>query len=121
MTENQKAQHTPGPWEIFLGDGERLIRTPWISKGLGATHVGGPLMGDYRGGHIAHIGTNGQPDFEAQAEANARLIAAAPELLEACHVAASALYVAYPAPSAEQLAKVYNALCDAISKAEGRS
>ncbi len=98
MEENQKAQHTPGPWKRS-GQFERAIVTE-------------------HGSVVANVEPNG---YQYEVQANIDLIAAAPELLEACHMAAAALYVASPAPSAEQLAKVYNALCDAISRAEGRN
>lgn len=68
MRENT-TKHTAGPWKV-----DRL----WLSTGSRPSDfringAGGPVCS-----HEFH------PDSYAEAEANARLIAAAPELLEAC-------------------------------------
>lgn len=69
----QRLQHTPGPWEIV----DRFPRT-----GSGAQIWG-------QGVHIASLSR--APDKPPhQKFADARLIAAAPKLLEACRVAAKA-------------------------------
>lgn len=67
-------QHTPGPWDWFVGNsnGRGLIR---IERGSEAPDAGG---------HIASL-TRG-----AENEANARLIAAAPELLAVLGLIANA-------------------------------
>ena len=63
MTTTTKAAHTPGPWDCFVGnaDGRGLIRIEQYGTGQ----------------HIASMQRG------AVSEANARLIAAAPDLLEA--------------------------------------
>ena len=71
--KNEQAKHTPGPWMMIKYPGDKCytIRT---REAYRAESGEGPI------GHIpiAEICTDGQPD-----EANARLIAAAPELLAA--------------------------------------
>lgn len=62
MTD-EKTKHTPGPWRFDFA------KTYW--------HVGGPTDVDGTCGYICRIPARGP------AEANARLIASAPDLLEA--------------------------------------
>lgn len=69
------------------------------------------ICGGIRIAHVAGVG-------EETANANAVLIAAAPELLEACTVAYEHL-AELPMPSEDQ-EYIYNKLEDAINKAEGR-
>lgn len=61
------AKHTPGPWDYFVGNanGRGLIRVETAASAATA------------GVHVASLARGGN------SEANARLIAAAPELLEA--------------------------------------
>jgi len=75
-------RHTPGPWAVYDGQ--------WGDHS--ATEGGGfqIIMGPYDGGAIRSINlinyADGQYEFDKgydEAKANARLIAAAPELLEA--------------------------------------
>jgi hypothetical protein len=62
-----KAKHTPGPWRIFTNtDGSKLIG-----------------IGELTGDGIADCGFGLWRGGEAEAIANARLIAAAPEMFEA--------------------------------------
>lgn len=77
------AQHTPGPWT-----------TAGIPATLDTAHwpIGGYASDDGRAVMIATaypITDDGQPGGEC--EANARLIAKAPELLDTCHAAAGRL------------------------------
>lgn len=88
-----KTQHTPGPWIIESGVGFYSI----ICRD----------GGKYDGATIAHEVCNG--------EANANLIAAAPDLLEACKLAEANLAPAY---SSDHL--VMKSLRVAIAKAEGK-
>ena len=60
--------YTPGPWNY-----------------AGPSDIGRDTYSIYGNGPLAH--TAGPSDYGDAAEANARLIAAAPELLEACEVA----------------------------------
>lgn len=67
------SKHTPGPWSA------ELMKIGTIKRGTSAYVL---LDGDEY--NIAMISSwKSQPDTAAEAEANARLIAAAPELLEA--------------------------------------
>lgn len=69
-TQDMTAAHTPGPWPITeTGDGKRFV----IGEGL----VGGP-----KGYEVAEVYSDDAPYEEAIA--NARVIAAAPDLLIAC-------------------------------------
>lgn len=106
--EKSEVQHTPGPWSV----GYRALNVQAPSEKGGTFPVcdirgWGYLTGN---GH----GALGLPADEAVAiqEANARLIAAAPELLEALKDAKFALYGnGWANPKMEA----------AIAKAEGRS
>jgi hypothetical protein len=90
-----KAKHTPGPWQLRL-----RIRDSAIIE-----------TDDRTIATTLHYG-----DTDKQADANARLLAAAPELLEACKAALSEL--AMPEISMEgRLQKVLRA---AIAKAEDK-
>ena len=84
-TTEQKAMHTPGPWNFHrcsLGS-EDNARNPIV---------------DCSSGYVARLfcsrstirGLTSGPDLE-EAEANATLIAAAPDLLIACQAALAAL------------------------------
>ena len=75
-----KTQHTPGPWTIHADtDGWPLV-----------------MSGGVAGRIVANVNPQSCPDessapefVEMPCEANARLIAAAPELLDACKAALS--------------------------------
>lgn len=78
MSENMIAgKHTPGPWQVFGEEKleqEYRIRIDSISDGV------------VRSGPVAFAKSYGPlwPSSLPESEANARLIAAAPDLLEAC-------------------------------------
>ena len=96
------AKHTPGPWKAHrIEKGPGLPYTPVAAKTL-----------------LAKVYSEAFGDFE-QSEANARLIAAAPDLLEALRALHSAcvkdgwpVYGAHPA--------AMNAALAAIAKATGQ-
>ena len=77
-SQEAKVSHTPGPW--FIGEG---ISWYFIADKNGRSDGRGSTLGDgiasTYGGHVP------------QAKANARLIAAAPELLASCKQLLSAL------------------------------
>ena len=70
-----ETKHTPGPWKT----GCRMTRVEVLPAGWNA-----PMC-------IADCGTKYSPESEEEKCANARLIAAAPELLEACKIALQAI------------------------------
>lgn len=71
------AKHTPGPWNYTLCDDE----TAWM---IGPRDTDGP---DY----VADVHKLVRGRSHADSEANARLIAAGPELLAACKAAIASL------------------------------
>ena len=95
-----KTTHTPGPWFIQCTGGE--------SECIASNH------------QTLDVEVNG-PDFEIR-NANARLIAAAPELLAACHVALATLDLKSMGRAkwtgGDQ--KSFDLLSAAIAKAEAR-
>jgi hypothetical protein len=81
--EMSKLQHTPGPWLINESDDYTiLIRAPWSENVKPEIHDG---YGSYLGIHICETRHQGDNPCVSKktALANARLIAAAPEMLEA--------------------------------------
>ena len=75
-------QHTAGPWKRPIHDTrQRVDNGPWTQRISGAT-----------GGAVAHVTSVGYPQ---EFDANAKLIAAAPGLLEACEAALDTLRVRY--------------------------
>ena len=73
-------QHTPGPWNIYTSnrpDGEYEIHTGTFDESEHIASVSGGL---------GRIDNNGDP-FCFESAANARLIAAAPDMLEALQAA----------------------------------
>ncbi len=61
------SKHTPGPWTAQRVHGCKQI---------------GPKLGPHRQSHISELACTSGLNDEAEDEANARLMAAAPELLE---------------------------------------
>ncbi len=98
-TPDTASAHTPGPWKIgHAGIGHsdcRLIYSDYQRDEVaGATH------------YIAHCIYN---------EANARLIAAAPDLLEACEWLLFSMNADFEEPDAQEYAR------QAIAKAKGKA
>lgn len=96
-------KHTPGPWSVFTkNDGTMMVaKTPthYIAKVVGSSAVG---------------------DVRAKFMADARLIAAAPDMLEALRMAAAA-YAAGPNPAAvrAEMDSAIDYIRAAIAKATG--
>lgn len=101
MTEATKVAHTPGPWSVEVGESS----APGITSDIVRLDV---VKGDRR---IAGVTIRHGQD----AEANARLIAAAPDLLDACTAAVGRT-------NGQEWTfdlNVYEMLCAAIAKATG--
>ena len=102
------SEHTKGPWEVARTDAGIIVRTESAKK----TRFGAS--------RYAAIGgfDRSDPEQLAEALANARLIAAAPELLEAikCLLADMETSAEFSDGKAESM----NAAYAAIAKAEGR-
>jgi hypothetical protein len=92
------AKHTPGPWTYG--------RMDELNHGSEYSWVSGPV------GCIAHVYPDREPTNDL---ANARLIAAAPELLAACKLALEHLVITDYTIAAQYV------LTEAIKKAEGRN
>lgn len=67
--KNQQTQHTPGPWHAGQGNGEGCVFT---DEGRMRLEAGGTTLYP-----ICRV-----IDFEGERDANAKLIAASPELLQ---------------------------------------
>jgi hypothetical protein len=114
--------HTPGPWTI--GERHRLQDTDTGEQwGYTLTAVGSTTLEQVLGAtfHVATVGAN---PGDAECEANARLIACAPEMLDALRMAADALDLAQAqvdsANDRDNLCKRLVAVKRVIAKAEGR-
>lgn len=90
-------QHTPGPWSTHMCDDTSIVDR----DGRDIAQI----CGDYR-----------HPDIWPVTEANARLIAAAPEMLEALKIALAA----FKAQDRMDVSAVH-VIEEAIDKAEGRA
>ncbi len=94
-----KTKHTPGPW-IHLKKGYEY-----------------EILCNKRNDVLADVYDHFKNKNESELEANARLIAAAPELLEACKRALQQLDESLPTDEGNKMA--VKRCKDAISKAEG--
>ena len=93
------AQHTPGPWKL-------------------ETEGHGHLVNGADGRTVVYLHRSGVRN-RAEIEANARLVAAAPELLEALHAARNALEHAACGQFGIDFKSSLDVTRDAIAKAEG--
>lgn len=100
--------HTPGPWRVSEEVGGAVVSEKPVE---------GMLQGgddtDYYGGYLI---------CESVTRANARLIAAAPDLLEACHAFCRTMAFtpsSIPGALEADLNAAYEAARAAIAKAEG--
>lgn len=103
-----KQKHTPGPWGYAYDDrGECVIDVgPWCPNVYGRID---PV--------VASVPQDGNDNEEA----NARLIAAAPDLLEAAKKAKAALLMfGHIEPMPSWLEEAFKATVAAIRKAEGK-
>jgi hypothetical protein len=99
-----KPAHTPGPWHTSKNF--RYVRGSWVTTGDGPKDF-----------NVCEIWTNGEGDDE-QANANARLISAAPDLLAMCEQLLSLYRLhrpqAFGTDATEEAARA------AIAKAQGK-
>ena len=94
------SKHTPGPW-VVVGSRTKYVEARLVGSLMQEVAACGPTLAD--------------EGYGQQQEANARLIAAAPELLRAAIAALTIVNNAYPYGS------IASDLRAAIAKAEGRS
>ena len=93
------SKHTPGPWYVEMGNDCRLV--------VDAQEC------------VVAIVKSPDVDPDEWETANAKLIAAAPDLLEACKQAARYIHVCGPKPLHVTDTLVHDALAAAIAKAKG--
>lgn len=108
MTTKTQVKHTPGPWSVIFNDHGNSVESVRTKD-----HTNNDMMGDYKGCIIASFNNahgNRKHAFD-EARANALLIAAAPELLEACK---------FSLESGDDLEAIRK-LKAAINKAEGKT
>ncbi len=96
----EPAAHTPGPWAVRVkADHTMMITAPaghYLARVVGSTAVG---------------------DVRGRFTADATLIAAAPDMLDALHLAES--FIADRVPNTAEMAHVWLTLRSAIAKATG--
>jgi hypothetical protein len=105
------APHTPGPWRIIVGDDYYIAADEYPKEFIGH------FKGDDNGQFIACVG-NRPKDF---GEANARLIAAAPALLEALQKAHAWMLSAPEDGDPKKFRADIKEISDAISAAKGET
>lgn len=109
MTTATTPAHTPGPWTV--GDGHI-----WhIDEATGMGYRFKPI--EFAGGCLAWVADD---DGDAEAEPNARLIAAAPELLKELKEFVDRWTKYDRPPTGDDLAVYIRCARKAIAKAEGR-
>lgn len=103
-----KTQHTPGPWVTWEWP-KPNVDGPYLKINVRhkSQYADGPVLAIVEAAHITH-------EADEQTRANARLIASAPELLEAAKLALGVLE--YSSETDGTTAKVLRA---AIAKASG--
>ena len=101
------SKHTPGPWEL-RGWSVKCPTNNFRVARIGEADKALRQFGDYE-------------DMEAECRANARLIAAAPELLEACQTVLAGIERGLPIDADTVNGLVVARLRTAIDKAKGRA
>jgi len=97
---SNETQYTPGPWNVKRTNGN--MKGWRVDDSIGGVDITGEIRANDGG-------------YSDEAKANARLIAAAPDLLDACKDALATLnqHEGIPSETSDRLAS-------AIAKAEGR-
>lgn len=119
-TQNKTTGHTPGPWRVAI-DGTNTGRGPVILGEDNYYDDGSPReickleTSEMRGSLAVHPHARWRRTRDAdEIDANARLIAAAPDLLEACKLATK---VFFHNNLRSSFPEAMEALSDAIAKA----
>ncbi len=113
MTDETK--HTPGPWRVE--DGTTLVWGNCNPDDNSSRGMGYPIAES----RINPSGNWSTGPYADEGEANARLIAAAPELLEALKAAVSQVHLTNSSePMSPDVKRVFDQCCAAIAKAEGK-
>lgn len=100
-------KHTPGPWVAPKEQGNLILpKRNWEDQQIGAIANGMQILV--------------YPCDTMETEANARLIAAAPDLLEACKWAHQFLVSRKDIPPVGEAAQIFDLIAAAIAKAEGK-
>lgn len=104
------AKHTPGPWRLIDETGDELAITTDDRMDCNCVE-------------IVAVAIGWDEPLESEQQANARLIAAAPELLEALLATYEALGISYPLHSSDmdKRGAVLAKACAAIAKATGEA
>lgn len=112
-----EARHTPGPWTVWKGHLDVYAGEPSLNNEFSIQGRVGDLK------EIAHCAPGYHSgDIElSEAVANARLIAAAPDLLAACETAMKCLIdlAPYPPEASEGVVGIVDVVRAAIQKATG--
>ena len=113
-----KSKHTPGPWR----KSERL-NGPWWHISSGHTVGGKPCIDGRQAiacvhGSSKRGGSSASMAYAEMFEANAHLITAAPELLDACEAAMQCIGELAPTQARVEVAQM---LTSAIAKAKGEA
>jgi hypothetical protein len=120
MSDSEVKKHTPGPWKLEYDDGD--------NAGVFTLRMGTAIKnrGMYKPNHLIEIYEGTWPEYVdfPETEANARLIAAAPELLEALEQGADLTLrlltmVTHGKPSEEDAKAWLNFAGAVIRKAKG--
>lgn len=113
--------YTPGPWRIYTRDRANGDYAIWVGEGFSEADA---LIADVSGG-LGRVDEGDGDPFCHQSAANAKLIAAAPELLEAlesCLAYVKKYYKTLPDDGVEQdflMGAVIYPAEEAIAKAKG--
>jgi len=118
MATKEQVKHTPGP--CIYDEETMTIRVREWNRNM--------FMGDYRGcviagfqeSHGGRMGCSGLEGLKDAIESNAVLIAAAPDLLEACNEVCRVMAYAPFEELQTELRNAYDKCRAAIAKAEGR-
>lgn len=105
MKNISKATHTPGPWKKL---GRDIVSTKAIGSQAGDFFL------------VCNVGINTDCQTVEKCDANATLIAAAPELLAICKVMIAFLQTPIDLRAKDDLKVIILEMNQAIAKAEGR-